>query len=125
MTTKDFRLFGGTIRSALVHAATQYDIRQARGKRHNPYALGQYLMRIDEVTADIDAGAAPRDALAAAFNDRLLGVLLVAIGESKAGPAMPDGRMSYAPLREGEVEAALDAAEDAAAEAEDAKAGAV
>src|SRR4051812_10439870 len=39
-------LFGGTIRSALTHAATRYDVRQSKGKRYNVYALAQYLARI-------------------------------------------------------------------------------
>ena len=75
------KLFGGTIHSALVHAATDYDRRQ--GARANPYALGQYLIKIDEVVADIAKGATPRTALLAAFNDRLLDKLLIAIGEPK------------------------------------------
>ena len=75
------RMFGGSIHAALVHAATQYDTRQARGKRYNPYALAQYLGRITEVEADIKRGATPRAALLAAFNDRLLSCLLKAINE--------------------------------------------
>jgi hypothetical protein len=74
------KLFGGTIHSALIHAATDFDRRQRNG---NPYALGQYFIRIDEVEADIASGKAPRAALLAAFNDRLLDKLLVAIGEPK------------------------------------------
>lgn len=73
-------LFGGTLHTALVHAATQYDIRQARGKRYNPYALAQYLMRIDEVEQDIKAGADPRQAICAAFTGTLLNAMLKAIG---------------------------------------------
>lgn len=94
----EFRLFGGTIHSALVHAATQYDIRQARGKYHNPYALAQYLMRIDDIDKDIAAGAKPRAALLAAFSDRLLDAMLKAIGEP---PFTLDekrsGRVTYQP----------------------------
>lgn len=76
----DFRMFGGTIHSALVHAATQYDIRQSRGKRYNAYALAQYFMRIDEVEQDTKAGADPRQALCAAFSGSLLNAMLKAIG---------------------------------------------
>lgn len=78
----EFRMFGGSIHTALVHAATQYDIRQARGKRYNRYALAQYLMRIDDVEQDITAGADPRQALCAAFSGSLLNAMLKAIGAS-------------------------------------------
>lgn len=78
-----FRMFGGTIHAALVHAATQYDIRAAKRRGHNPYALAQYLDRIANVEKDIVGGMTPRAALLGAFNDRLLDCLLTAIGESK------------------------------------------
>ena len=68
--------------TALVHAATQYDMRQAKGKRYNPYALAQYFKRIDEVENDIANGATPRAALMAAFSDRLLSCFLKAIDEA-------------------------------------------
>lgn len=77
------KLFGGSIHNALIHAATAYDIKEAKKKYHNHYALAQYLMRIDEVEDDIAMGAKPRSALMAAFNGRLLDHLLVAIGEPK------------------------------------------
>ena len=80
----EFRLFGGSIRSALIHAATQYDIKEARKKYHNIYALAQYSERIDEILEDIEAGIPPRDALSAGFEGRLLNALLKAVGESKA-----------------------------------------
>lgn len=80
MTTK---LWGGTIKYALIHAATMYDVKQSTKRGYNRYAIGQYLNRIDEVLADIDAGATPRQALIAGFSDRLLDHLLRAIGEPK------------------------------------------
>ena len=85
----EFRLFGGSVRSALVHAATQYDMRaEARARRsrhgsHSIYALGHYLRGIDEACAAIEAGATARDALLGVFNDRLLDAMLKAIGEPK------------------------------------------
>lgn len=79
----DFKLFGGTVHTALVHAATQYNIKQSRGKHYNHYALAQYLMRIAEVEADIATGVTPRKALIAAFSGSLLDCLLKAIGETK------------------------------------------
>lgn len=78
-----FRMFGGTVHAALVHAATQYDIRQARGKRYNHYALAQYLRRIQEVEEEIAAGKPLRAALLGAFHGRLLDCSLVAVGEPK------------------------------------------
>jgi hypothetical protein len=75
----DKRLFGGTIRSALIHAATRYDVRQSKGKRYNHYALGQYFARIDDICADIDNGANPRDAIVAGVTGPLLNCFLKAI----------------------------------------------
>lgn len=76
------------MRDKLVSAATAYDQRceaQERRRRYpvNIYRLGHILGRIDEVMADIEAGASPRAALLAAFNDRLLDALLKAVGEPK------------------------------------------
>ena len=78
----EFRIFGGTVRSALVHAVTQYDIRQARGKRYNRYALAQYLGRVDDICQDIAKGATPRAALVAGMTGPLLACCLKAIGET-------------------------------------------
>jgi hypothetical protein len=77
----DFNYWGGSLHTALVHAATMYDRKEETKRGYNRYALGQYLMRIDEVEADIKAGTPPRAALLAAFNDRLLDHMLKAIGE--------------------------------------------
>jgi hypothetical protein len=74
----DKRLFGGTIKTALIHAATRYDVRQSKGKRYNRYALAQYFARIDDVCADIDNGATPRAAIVAAFSGSLLNAMLKA-----------------------------------------------
>jgi hypothetical protein len=82
MTEK--RIFGGTIRSALIHAATRYDVRQSKGKRYNQYALGQYFIRIDDVCADIERGADPRAAIVAAFTGPMLNAMLKAINSDKA-----------------------------------------
>lgn len=82
-TATQFRLFGGTIHSALVHAATAYDIRESKKCGHNHYALAQYFMRIDEIESDIAGGMSPRGALLGGFSGRLLDHLLTAIGETK------------------------------------------
>lgn len=94
------RLSYGTIRSALVHAATRYDVRQSKGKRYNHYALAQYLRRIDEVCADIEAGATPRAAIIAAFTGSLQTAMLKAVHEA---PGTRDditgaGRVVYQPV---------------------------
>lgn len=78
----EFRMFGGTVRTALVRAVTQYDIRQARGKRYNPYAMGQYLQRVDDICDDIAKGASPRAAIVAGMTGPLLACCLKAIGEA-------------------------------------------
>jgi hypothetical protein len=46
--------------------------------------LGQYLARIDEVCADIAAGAAEADAISAAFTGTLRNALLKACGLKKS-----------------------------------------
>lgn len=62
------------IRSKLNHAVTAYDRKQeeraARSKRgyYNAYALAQYLTRIDDIMADIAAGAEPAAAIIAGFS---------------------------------------------------------
>lgn len=95
--TETFKLFGGSIHSALIHAATEYDRREAKKKHHNPYALAQYFARIEEVEEDVANGASIRDALIAAFNGRLLDYLLKSVGEPPHSHK-PDGRMSYRPV---------------------------
>lgn len=96
----EFRMFGGTVRTALVHAVTQYDIRQSRGKRYNHYALGQYLGRVDDICSDIDAGANPRAAIVAGMTGPLLACCLKAIGE--AVPTRDEmtglGKYTYQPV---------------------------
>lgn len=77
-----FKLFGGSIHSALIHAATRHDDREAKGKRYNPYALAQYLRRIDDIEADIAKGASPKDAIMAGTHGTLRSALLRAVGEN-------------------------------------------
>ena len=95
----EFRMFGGTVERALVHAVTQYDIRQSRGKRYNHYALGQYLRRVEDIVADIANGATPRAAIVAGMTGSLLNACLKAVGEA---PATRDemsglGKYTYQP----------------------------
>ena len=99
-------LFGGTIHSALVHAATEQDRKQearaAKSRRgyHNPYALAQYLARIEEVESDIAAGATVRAALVAAFSDRLLDHMLRAVGEAPHAREEKSAHWVYVPASE-------------------------
>lgn len=97
-------LFGGTIHSALVHAVTAYDRRRAGRQGYNHYALGQYLIRLEEVERDIAAGASVRAALCAAFSDRLLDVCLKAVGEARAEAADKTGGWAYRPVAASEAE---------------------
>ena len=60
------------IKQTLIHAVTAYDRKQANKRGYNVYALGQYLARVDEVLADIDAGANTFDAINAGFCGPLL-----------------------------------------------------
>lgn len=59
------------IKAKLVHAVTAYDRRQSTKKHYNHNALPQYFARIDEIIADVEAGADPRKAIIAGFLDRL------------------------------------------------------
>lgn len=60
-------------RHVLTHAVTEYDRKQEAKAAKNPrayynvYALPQYLGRVADVMADIEAGAAPVDAVIAGF----------------------------------------------------------
>lgn len=95
---QEFKLFGGTIHSALVHAATAYDRRREGKPGHNIYALAQYLARIEQVESDIGAGAPVRAAILAAFSDRLLDAMLTAVGEPKFKPGEPKHGWAYQPV---------------------------
>jgi hypothetical protein len=67
------------IRAALVQAITRWDRQQSTRQGYNVYALGLYLIRLDEVMAEIEAGRAPVEAVTEGFNDRLRDRLLSAI----------------------------------------------
>jgi hypothetical protein len=57
--------------SDLASAVTQYDIRQSRKRYYNHHALGIYLGRVEEIVAQVEAGADLRTAITAGFCDRL------------------------------------------------------
>lgn len=89
-----------TLHEKLIHAATVYDRKQATRRGYNPYALGQYFMRIDEVCRDVAAGAPPRQAIAAGSTGRLLDVMLKAAQLEKSTDAEQrgNGAWSYSPV---------------------------
>lgn len=93
--------WGGSIHAALIHAATAYDRKEEKKLGYNHYALAQYLMRIDDVEADIAAGTSTRAALLAAFNGRLLDAMLKAVGEPKFTREEMQNQ-SYVYIRNGE-----------------------
>ncbi len=71
------------VRTKLVHAATEYDRKQASKRSYNRYALGIYLNAIDATCKDIEQGLTVRAALLVNFNDRLLDAMLKSVGETK------------------------------------------
>lgn len=86
------------IKFKLMQALTAYDRRQSKTKHWNPNALGIYFQRVNEVCADIAAGAKVRDAILAGFNDRVLDVCLRAVGQPEATRAEAQGgTMVYQP----------------------------
>lgn len=92
------------MRAILVHAVTAYDRKQSPKRDYNIYALGQYLARVDEVLADIEAGANPFDAINAGFHGPLLRhiVKTVAKAHPNLAPAtMPkqEGAWRYQPVK--------------------------
>lgn len=67
------------LRARLTNALTAHDERQSAKRGYNPYALAQYLARIDDVIAHVEAGKPIDAALDAAFNDRVLAIARKAI----------------------------------------------
>jgi len=94
-----------TFKNKLVSAATRYDERQKNrkprkpglGNGYNPYALPQYLQRIDDILADVSRGASPREAIVAGTTPSPLRTALL-----KAAGFPPDysdnGAWGYAPV---------------------------
>ena len=68
-----------TLKDKLIHAVTQYDIKQSKRAGHNPYALGHYFAAVDNICADIDAGVAPVAAIEKHTLDRFQDVCKRAI----------------------------------------------
>ena len=89
-----------TLHDRLIHAVTEYDRKQSTKRGYNIYALGQCVGRVQEVTADIQAGADIRNAITAAFTGRLLDVCLKAAGlpKSSTEEARGHGEWYYQPV---------------------------
>jgi hypothetical protein len=92
-----------TLGAAVTRFDRMAEQRAARSRRgyHNRYALGQYLLRVDEIAADVRAGSSPRAAILAGFSGRLADACLKAIGEPKASDAEARGDIrGYMPASE-------------------------
>lgn len=89
------------LQTKLVMAATEYDRKQSTKRGYNRYALSQYLARISEVVADIEAGADIRKALVAGFNGPLCAKLLKVAEQSPYTKQDAIGGMFYVPASEG------------------------
>lgn len=92
------------MRAILVHAVTAYDRKQSTKRDYNVYALGQYLARVNDVVADIEAGANVFDAINAGFNGPLLRHVVKTV--AKARPDLPpatmpkqEGAWTYKPVK--------------------------
>lgn len=68
------------MREKLVSAVTAWDRKQSTKRFYNPHGLGIMLTVVELVADDIDAGADPRRAIMAGFNDRLLDHVLRSVG---------------------------------------------
>ncbi len=63
-------------KSHLIHVLTDYDRKQSTKKHYNRYALGIYFQRADDICADIEKGAEPRQAICAGLTGSVLAFVL-------------------------------------------------
>ena len=59
----------------LDHLLTQWDIKLSKNKYYNPYALGIYLARAEDLIESVNKGATISEAIDIHFNDRLASML--------------------------------------------------
>lgn len=59
------------IRMKILNAVTEYDRKQSTKKYYNPYALPQYIGKIDEVIEYVEAGHDLKYAIRKCYLDRL------------------------------------------------------
>ena len=63
------------LHSQLNHYLTQWDIKQSTKRGYNPFALGIYLERAEDLATDVAQGATISAAIDVHFNDRLAAML--------------------------------------------------
>jgi hypothetical protein len=87
LEAEDVGVEWAVVKEWLIHAATAFDGREhdkadrnPRRAHYSPYALPQYLARVDEVVADMARGADPRIAILRGFVGRLGDAMLKALG---------------------------------------------
>ena len=68
-----------TDKSKLIHAATQYDIRQSKKQNYNHYALAQYFAAIDQVMSEVKGGINIIASIEDNFNKPLSTILIKAL----------------------------------------------
>lgn len=91
------------LKTKLISAATKYDELQAKRAaknpraNHNPFALGIYFGRIDDIERDIDAGAEPAAAISAGFSGTLRNAILKGAGFEKN--EIENGGWVYKPVK--------------------------
>ena len=94
------------IKSALIHAATEYDRRLEAaavkaGRYYNVHSLAHYFARIEEVCDDVDQGADLRAAILAGFSGRLCDAMLRAVKLPKATREEELNKgLTYRPVRD-------------------------
>lgn len=91
-----------TLKNKLISAVTQYDEKELKRSiknpraHYNPYALNQYLARVNDIEDDVDAGADPAKAITAGFSGRLRNAVLKAAGFEKN--ETENGSWTYQPV---------------------------
>jgi len=65
----------------LLHALTQYDIKESKKQNYNHYALGQYIMALDMVMDEIKNGIDSNVAIINHFNNPIQAKLLKVVME--------------------------------------------
>lgn len=86
------------MKNKLISAVTQFDTKASKRPGYNHHALGIYFQRVDDVCADIEAGAAPRAAIVAGFSGRLADFVLKSVGLEKTTDAEARGGYVYRPV---------------------------
>ena len=81
----------------LEQALIRYDRLQSSKRHYNQYALDLYLQRADEVMAAVENGADMREAICAAFSDRLRDYVLKQMGLAPLGERSTS--LTYNPSR--------------------------